>query len=154
MQNPLCGRKKKYLHLEFSAHEFLHRLYEHPVRQVLAILKFLEHVVAPFKNSSQRGSYQCEGAGVGKSVGIMVGSEVVGVLDGDPLGMTVGADDGFEVVGIFVGATLGEKLGSEIVGAPVGSEKVGKWLGSFVGITIFCTITPLPLIPTVVEQPL
>jgi len=128
----------------------------------------LEQVVLSFWISkNQRGVSQVVGAFVGKelvgielgvfvgseTLGILVGFELVGMKDGVPLGMPVGADDGIELVGIFVGVTLGKPVGSEIVGAPVGSEKVGTWLGSFVGITIFCTITPLPL-PTTVEQPL
>jgi len=62
-----------------------------------------------------------------------VGKELVGI----ELGVFVGVDDGIELVGIIVGATEGEPLGAEIDGDPVGLEKVGKLLGSFVGITIF-----------------
>jgi len=55
--------------------------------QILAILKFLEHVVAPLENSSHRGSYQLEGADDGESVvgykvGILVIGDVVGLADG------------------------------------------------------------------------
>ena len=62
---------------------------------------------------------------VGDAVGELVGSAVVGEIDGEVVGDTEGEAVGSEVVGEIdgevVGDTEGEAVGSEVVGPTVGS---------------------------------
>lgn len=71
----------------------------------------------------------------GDTVGISVGSEMVGLTDGaENVGAALGVEEGI-VDGAFVGSTLGRL---------VGAETVGFKLGSNVGTTSLRTVTPRP----------
>jgi len=55
------------------------------------------------------------------------------------------------MLGLEEGLTVGGNEGEELVGTVVGFDTVGLKLGSFVGITILRTVTPLAS-GTVIEQ--
>ena len=64
--------------------------------------------------------------------GEVVGCDVVGETDGDPVGDTVGSD----VVGDNDGDTVGDVVGSDLVGDSVGSDVVGDSDGENVGDSV------------------